>query len=426
MSEEVRDIIIIGGGAAGMTAAIVAGRKGLSVTVLEHTAELCKKLSVTGNGKCNYTNMYLSEECYRSGEKEFAYSIIKDFETVDFFKSLGIMPYVKKGRDFDDERAGYVYPTSESGKDFVTAMKDELIRLSVKLKTRINILSLKKKDCFIIETGEKDNPRSRYNYYAKEVIIATGGMAAPATGSDGSFTRIIKDFGHSIIKQLPALAPVYVMGGFKPLSGVRKVCKISFYKKDGENPTLVAEEYGETQFTDKGMSGIPVMQASGLIATSLNKGEKIVGYIDFFAEMTEYELEAYLKERRKLFKHKASDKFFSGMLNEKLAKYIITICIKESVTVGELSDNEIHDLTKALKGLGFEVTAVGDFESAQVTTGGVPLSELTENLESKKVPGLYFAGEVLDVDGICGGYNLTWAWASAYRAGKTVGDYEKG
>jgi len=416
MAKDIRDLIVVGGGASGMLTGLLSAGKGLSVSILEHGKTLGKKLAVTGNGKCNFTNLYQEKSCYNSGDIEKAYNIINKLGgkgLINLFSSFGIEGRVKKGRNFDRIEAGYVYPAGESAKEFVNILNDELIRLKVKLKTNINILDIKKKgELFEIITGTEGNS---YSYFAKKLVIACGGLAGASTGSDGSLFDIIKRLGHSIIKPLPALTSVKT--GKHGFGGLRCVAEIKAYiDKKGEQ-ILLGSEVGELQFTEQGIGGIPVMQLSGRIARKLDKGNKLYFNIDFCYDKSGAEVENTLKKRRELLSERTADKFLTGFTYEKLSKYIADKFLDNKNNVGNITDNKINMILKWLKEAKFDIIEVNDFDSAQTTSGGVSMDEVTDSLESKFVPGLFFVGEVLDVDGLCGGYNLTWAFSSAYEVG---------
>ena len=416
MAKDIRDLIVVGGGASGMLTGLLSAGKGLSVSILEHGKTLGKKLAVTGNGKCNFTNLYQEKSCYNSGDIEKAYNIINKLGgkgLINLFSSFGIEGRVKKGRNFDRIEAGYVYPAGESAKEFVNILNDELIRLKVKLKTNINILDIKKKgELFEIITGTEGNS---YSYFAKKLVIACGGLAGASTGSDGSLFDIIKRLGHSIIKPLPALTSVKT--GKHGFGGLRCVAEIKAYiDKKGEQ-ILLGSEVGELQFTEQGIGGIPVMQLSGRIARELDKGNKLYFNIDFCYDKSGAEVENTLKKRRELLSERTADKFLTGFTYEKLSKYIADKFLDNKNNVGNITDSKLNMILKWLKEAKFDIIEVNDFDSAQTTSGGVSMDEVTDSLESKFVPGLFFVGEVLDVDGLCGGYNLTWAFSSAYEVG---------
>lgn len=416
MADDIRDLIIIGGGASGMLTGLLAARRGRSVSILEHGKTLGKKLSITGNGKCNFTNLYQEKSCYNSGDIDKAYKIVNKLGgkgLIELFSSFGIEWMVKKGRNFDRIEAGYVYPAGESAKEFVNILNNELIRLKVKLKTNINITDIKKNDeLFEVITGDENNS---YSYFCKKLVIACGGLASAATGSDGSLYNIIKSLGHTIIKPLPALTSVKVTR--HNFAGLRCIAEIKAYIDKGEAQSLLGSEIGELQFSEQGIGGIPVMQLSGKIARELDKGNKIYCLVDFFYDKSLEELEKNLKNRLELLSEKKSDQYLTGFTYDKISKYLADKYLDSKNNVNFITNDEINMILRWLKGARFDIISVNGFETAQTTTGGVPMDEVTEGLESILIPELFFAGEVLDVDGLCGGYNLTWAFSSAYEVG---------
>ena len=414
MKDNITDLIIIGGGPAGMLAAVMAGRAGLSVLVLEHNDSYGKKLSVTGNGKCNYTNLYQSIECYRGSDTEASFKIIQKFgpdKIIDFMRSLGIEPYKRCGREFDDARKVYVYPASESAADFTEAFQVEMNALKVKQKTRLHVCGIEKKEgCFNVTTipsGEEDMTNA-FSYKSRFVLVSAGGLAAPETGSDGSMLKIVKNSGIKVSKMTSALTKIYTKENLQNLAGVRMTGKISLMHEE----RVYTKEVGEIQFGTKAVSGIPAMQLSSLIN---DRNDLLL--LDFFPNMSDNETMTYLEERRRRLKWHPAASFLKGLFPPKFGAYILEkLALKKSLTVDELKIEDLSKIKDLTKYMLLHIDKKGDFGEAQVTHGGILLSECTKNLEAKNVSGLYFAGEILDTDGICGGYNLTWAFASAYTA----------
>lgn len=414
------DVIIVGGGAAGLFCASLLSRKGLSVLLLEQNKVVGKKLALTGNGKCNYTNLFQSEACYRSTDIKKAYSIISSFNTeqiIDIFRRIGILPDIKKGRSSYHEEAGYVYPFSGSGKEFVQALAEDCLSKGVKIRTNTKVNSLKKEgDIFSVITGDNN-----YAYQSKNVVIATGGLALPSSGSDGSIKTVISNLGHKFLKEVPALTQLKTKSKeIAHLSGLRLQAKISIFIKE----SLIAEEIGELQFSDRGISGIPAMQVSGLVARLLQEGEEIFGEIDFFPFSDFNESLSYLMRRQNDLSEKPFSNFFLGMFPEKLTTLLLKPFEKTYHKISEISSEDRKNICSRIKNFSFSIDGTGDFSSSQTTSGGLLLSEVDDFLCSNYVKNLYFAGEFLDVDGLCGGYNLTWAWASAFRISEKIGENE--
>ena len=401
------DVIIIGGGASGMMAAIQAGKRGRRTLILEHNNRLGKKILATGNGKCNYTNLYQGMECYRGTNPDFAWNVIQTFDcqaTVEFFKELGILPKF---------RNGYAYPNSEQAASIADVLALECARYQVKVKLSEHVVRVKKdQDTFYVSTDT-------YTYESRSVILATGGCAAVKQGSDGSGYPIAKSFGHTIVPTYPALVQLRAKEKYgKVISGVRCEAKGTITCNQKE----VTCESGEFLFTDYGVSGIPIFQMSRFALDLLEKKQTPMLSLDFFPEMSSEECYSYLKQRFEQGSYKTTEQVLIGMLNHKLSYLLLTECnINCSMSATEVSDQQLCNLVKYLKNLTFTITGSNGFEQAQVSAGGVLTAEVDEHtMESKLVKGLFFTGEVLDVDGTCGGYNLQWAWSSGYLAGTSV------
>lgn len=403
------EIIVIGGGASGLVAAIIAARDGFKVTIIEHKDKLGKKILATGNGKCNYTNMVQRQEDYRSDNSEFPFSIIKRFteeDTLEFFQELGIYPKV---------RNGYVYPYSEQATSVVNVLSMELERLKVRIQLSTKVSRIhKKKDKFVIETNNG-------SYSSDKVILAAGGCASSSLGSDGSGFALAKELGHSIIKPLPALVQLVSKEKyFKTLAGVRCNAKVELYS----NGKLLSHEYGEILMANYGLSGIPILQISRYAARALDKKEKVEVRLDFLPELSYNDAKNMMMDRINGSKHKNVEEMLIGLFNHKLA-YVILMQSKIQVDklVTQLSEKERKLLLDNMKSFSVMIHDTQPFEQAQVSSGGVNTKEINpKTMESQCIKGLYLAGEVLDVDGTCGGYNLQWAFASGYLAAKGLKD----
>ncbi len=397
------DCAVIGGGASGMIAAITAARKGAKVVLIEHNKKLGTKLLQTGNGKCNFTNLYMSSQMYQNEDTEFVQNIIDKFnvsDTLKFFKELGV---------FYNERGGYVYPHSGTAASVQEALIFELGRLNVKVKTDFIVTAIEKKDNrFIIKT-------EGFFYEASSVIIAAGSKASPKTGSDGSGYNLAANFGHTIIKPLPALVQlVSDMKYCANLSGVRSTGNISLYV-DSE---FILSDYGEIQYTDYGISGIPVFQISRYAVKALDLHKKVSVTVDMLADIDRKDLYKDIEKRITADKNKNIEQFFAGILNKKLiygtAK---AMGLDLNAPVKDIGVQKLCEFTDNLRKFKFDITGSKGFDTAQVCQGGVNLNEINHNMESKLIKNLFFAGEIADVDGRCGGYNLQWAWSSGYVAG---------
>lgn len=401
--------MIIGGGASGLTAGIGAARQGASVTILEHMDRVGKKILSTGNGRCNMTNLAMDENCYRCSRQDFPMKVINRFsvwDTLTFFDELGIMAKSKNG---------YIYPNSEQASAVLDALRLETERLGVRVVTGCHVRRLrrKKNGRFLAETDQG-------TFDGDALILATGSKAAPVTGSDGSGYELAAGFGHRVIRPLPALVQLRCGGKyFKQLAGVRCEAKVTL---QSEGRTL-AEDHGELQLTDYGISGIPTFQVSRFASAALADGKSVHALLDFLPQKTEQETREFLRLRAEAMKDRKTCDFLTGVLHKKLSAVLLKLSgIPADILTGEVRKEQWERLAVRLKAFDAEVTATNSFEQAQVCCGGVDTAQVhSDTLESRLVPGLYLVGELLDVDGICGGYNLQWAWSTGMLAGICAG-----
>ncbi|MBE5990132.1 MAG: NAD(P)/FAD-dependent oxidoreductase [Paenibacillaceae bacterium] len=400
-----QQIIIIGAGASGLAAGISAAREGASVTIMEHTARPGKKLLSTGNGKCNITNLQFPKDAYRGNQPDFVFPALHTVtvsQTMDFFRELGIVL---------TERNGYVYPNSGQASTVLEAMLFELEHLGVRIMTECPVKEIKKDLTVITDHGKHRGDR---------IILAAGSMAAPKTGSDGSGYSLASKLGHHIIEPLPALVQLRCKEKwYKQAAGVRTDALVTL-KIDGK---AAASDRGELQITDYGISGIPVFQISRYAARALNEGRKAEAQLDFLPELSPTDLEKLLLTRHRQFGYRPAEEFLHGVLNSKLAKILLKEAgIGRESWVKEITEKEIKNLVHCIKELKTIIVSTNTFDQAQVCSGGVDTREVDPvTMESKLIRGLYFSGEILDVDGICGGYNLQWAWSSGITAGSHAG-----
>ncbi len=400
-----RHVAVIGGGAAGMMAAITSAREGARVTILEHKERIGKKILSTGNGRCNFTNTYQTPACYRSDNRDFAWNIIRKFnveKTISFFKELGIYP---------KDRNGYLYPYSDQAAAILEVLQIEVAKLDICVMTEINVLDIQPVKKGIRITTDKKT------ITADSVILACGSKAAPVTGSDGSGYQLAKLFGHRIVPVLPALVQLRCAEKFyKSISGVRVQGTVEIYADD----IFLASDTGEIQLTNYGISGIPVFQVSRYAAKALYKKQSVTAVLNFMPDMNKEEFLLFLQERITLCPYKTLDEFFTGVFPKKLCELWIRLSrLPKEMRVSDLSGEQLEKLVLLIQHLRTHITETNSFEQAQICCGGVDTTEINpDTLESNYVPGIYFAGELLDVDGICGGYNLQWAWSSGFVAGK--------
>lgn len=400
-----RHVAIIGGGAAGMMAAITAAREGVKVTILEHKDRIGKKILSTGNGRCNFTNTFQTPACYRSDNRDFAWNIIQKFnveKTISFFKELGIYP---------KDRNGYLYPYSDQAAAILEVLQIEIAKLDICVMTEINVLDIQPVKRGIRVTTDKKT------ITVDSVILACGSKAAPVTGSDGSGYQLAKLLGHRIVPVLPALVQLRCAEKFyKSISGVRVQGTVEIYADD----ISLASDTGEIQLTNYGISGIPVFQVSRYAAKAIYQKQSVTAVLNFMPDMNKDEFLSFLQERITLCPHKTLDEFFTGIFPKKLCELWIRLSrLPKEMRVSDLSGEQLEKLVLLIQHLRTHITETNAFEQAQICCGGVDTTEINpDTLESNYVPGIYFAGELLDVDGICGGYNLQWAWSSGFVAGK--------
>lgn len=404
-----RKVIVVGGGASGMAAAIMAARQGAQVTILEHMDRVGKKLLSTGNGRCNLTNLSMESGCYHCSQPGFPMKAIRCFDvghTLGFLEELGIMVKSKNG---------YIYPNSEQASAVLDLFRLELLRLQVQSITGCQVKQLhsKKGQRFFAVTDQGD-------FSGDALILAAGSKAAPATGSDGSGYRLAERFGHKVITPLPALVQLCCEGRhFKQLAGVRCEAEISLFCA-GKH---LSSALGEIQLTEYGVSGIPTFQVSRFASTSLAKKKPVEIALDFLPAKSQEETEQFLKKRALQMPHLEIEDFLTGVLHKKLAAVLVKLShIPARQAAADVPQDAWERLARQIKSFQAAVSATKSFEHAQVCCGGVDTRDiLPETMESKLVPGLYLAGELLDVDGICGGYNLQWAWTSGCLAGIHAG-----
>lgn len=399
------DVIVAGGGAAGMMAAISAARMGARTAILEHMDAPGKKLLSTGNGKCNFTNRVQGMECYRGQDPAFVLPVFEQFgldETLSFFQEIGIWPREKRG--------GYFYPASEQASSVRQALLLELERLGVELCCNVGIRAVRKDDKvfhFDTKQGLKES---------RVCVIATGGKAAKKTGSDGSGIPYIVGFGHKVTDFVPALVQMQGKQSFlRELAGIRADVLLRICADD----TILSQDRGELQLTDFGVSGIPAFQVSRYGLMALREQKKVYVIIDFAPDITSEELKDYLRKQQKRNPRGSLTDALIGLWNRKLTPVLLGEAgISEKIRLAQCGEPEFDSLIRQAKGLRIDIIGSKSFDHAQVCAGGVLTEEIhPKRMESKLVPGLFFAGEVVDIDGMCGGYNLQWAWSSGWVAG---------
>ncbi len=399
-----RRIAVIGGGAAGMMAAVMAARAGALVQIYERNDRVGKKILVTGNGKCNFSNLNMSKEAYYGSavllyDKCFAKFGVED--TVDFFSQCGMLI---KNKD------GCLYPFSQQASTVLDVLRLALDEHGVRIYTNAFVKSIK-----LRKEDKKLGVAAHETEFYDAVILACGGSAAPSTGSDGNGFKLAKSLGHHITDTVPALVQLRCSEDFfKSVAGVRTDAELTLCIDDEKSSRV----RGELQLTDYGISGIPVFQFSREAAYALLHKRKVTVDIDFLPDYDEASCKRFFEERWKRQAGQPMEKFLTGIVNKKINSLIIRLSgARVNDKASDVSPDVRHNIERLYKKLTVTVRRTNGFDHAQVCAGGIPYNELTDELESKLVPGLYFAGELIDIDGICGGYNLQWAWTSGAIAG---------
>lgn len=374
-------IIIIGSGASGLAAGISLLRCGYDVTILERNNISGKKLLLTGAGRCNFFNSDQNIIHYHSSDKDILAKIITSDNihlVEDFITSLGIVPKVKDG---------YYYPFANQAYNMKELLERTYLDLGGKIKYNYLVEKIEKKSSLFLIND---------NISCDKLILATGSKAYKMTGSDGIGYQLAKKFNHHIVKVLPSLTSLITRKKIN-LKGVRVDAKVTLY----EDGVKVREELGQVQFTDYGLSGICIFNLSYYAVKGLNKNKKEVITIDLMPFMDKVS-----------FKNKKVYDLLLGFLPNKMIDYILkTLDISKDVYYEDLSNDKKQELTKILKGMEFNITSYKEFDFSQVCSGGVSLREINPlTMESIFVKNLYIIGELLDVNGDCGGYNLTFAF----------------
>lgn len=411
-----QEVIIIGGGASGLVAAINIARKGKKVAILEKNSTCGKKILATGNGRCNYFNEDQNINHYRSKNHELINSVINQKnldEVLSFFDSIGIVPKIKNG---------YYYPNSNQAVSIQNALLIEAKNLNIDIKTDTTVFNIK---------NEKDENQNNIfniitnqgNFYARKVIIATGTKASVKTEENTLGYEFSKKFGHSCIKVLPAL--VQLKGNekyFKEWNGIRIDASITLYDN---NSNVITKEIGEIQLTDYGVSGICAMNLSGRVSRMVSEGKKTYVSINFLDSLNiEDEIQAknFIDNRNKNMKNRNIVELLEGIINYKLLNVLLkNLNISNKCAWDEISFDNKKQFILSLINLKINITGTNSFDKSQVCSGGIPLNEIDLNtMESKIIKGLYIIGELLDVDADCGGYNLTWAWTTGIVSSKNI------
>lgn len=407
-------MLIAGGGAAGMMAAVTAARNGRKVCLLEKNEKLGKKLFITGKGRCNITNAADIEDLFSAvvSNPKFLYSsfyCLTNDQVIDFFEELGVKTKV--------ERGGRVFPESDHSSDVIHALEQEMRRLGVEIRLRSEVkevlISDRRAAGVLLSSGKK--------LYGDGVVIATGGISYPSTGSTGDGYRFARTCGHKVTELSPSLVPMEVKEWYaKELMGL-SLRNIEI-KVTAENKKLY-EEFGEMLFTHYGVTGPVILSASSIVGKRL-KEQELTLHIDLKPALTEEQLDRRVLREFEANQNRQFKNAVDSLFPAKLRPVIVELSgISEEKKVNEITKEERIRFVRLIKDFTMTLTSLRGYSEAIITKGGVSVKEIDPGtMESKLVKGLYFAGEVLDLDAVTGGYNLQIAWSTGYLAGMSAGD----
>lgn len=399
-------IAVIGGGASGIMAAINAAKNSenmFNVVLIERMNRIGKKILATGNGRCNYTNINASVKNYYGKNPSFVKNALKTFsseDTIEFFNKLGIIA--------KEEQNGKIFPYSDQASSILDCLRNELDYLGVEIKTEFEVRTISS-----TKTGFSITSFDYETIHCKKLIVSAGGCASPNLGSNGTGFKFMKPLGHFSTPLNPALVQLKTDNTVvKGLQGIK------FYGKASAivNDIIMREEEGEILFTDYGISGPPIFQLSGIAANN----HKLTISLDFMPNYKEHDIYTMLSERKSNLSHLSMEHYFNGMLNKRIGNVIAkkSGIEKLSMPVKNLSSENMWAMTALIKSFYINITGSNGWNNAQVTAGGIETELFCDKtMESKLFKGLYCTGEIFDIFGDCGGYNLQWAWSSGYTAG---------
>lgn len=397
-----KKILIIGGGMSGLISAITAARSGAKVTLLERNNKVGKKLLVTGNGRCNLTNLDISENRFHSSTLNIFESVYKQCDnkiTTELLATMGI--------DLIEGDEGKMYPESLQAASVIKALLYECEHVGVQIEYNSRVKSVEFTDKFIVKTTEEKT------YYGNYLIIATGGKSYGDSGSTGDGYRFAKCFHHRVVDQYKSIVQLKSNDSFiKSLKGL----KLDVSGLITSNNKVLRKETGEVLFTDYGLSGPIILQLSTEIGQRIDKKEAIKVVLDLVPKETTETLDEKLQKRLHQLSYRQVDEALNGFLNSRLIAPLLKLCFIDSEKkAGDITKKEREVIVKQLKNLEINITDTYLWNQAQVTKGGIDCTEVhADTLESKLQENLFFVGEVLDMDGDCGGFNLQWAISSGY------------
>ncbi len=407
-------VVIIGGGASGLFCAISLKKlnPNLDVVILERLERVGKKILSTGNGKCNFSNINVNSVKYNAPNFVCNYlSLLPKEELYKMFSEMGLL--------YREDSEGRLYPYSESANSFLDVIRNNIKKYGIEEKCNFEVNKLSYVDDeFIIENTRRQQIEADY------VVLATGGKAYPVLGSNGSGYSLLKPWKVKITDTYPGLAGVKVdENDIKGLSGLRFKGKVSLY--DTKSKRKIGEEFGEIQFKDEGISGIVIMQLSSIISrfNVLKASNNFLFEVDLLPHLSEDELINLLIERRNIYKSFEAFEYLNGIFPKNLSLLLLKKAkIDLSTYVENITNKEIIKLSSIIKEYTLIYKGQYGFDRAQVTVGGVDLSELNKDLSLSRLPSMYLCGEIINVDGECGGYNMHWAFVSGYAVAKAIAE----
>lgn len=391
---------IIGGGASGMMSAILLDREGIDVTIIEKNSTLGKKILMTGNGRCNYFNAEINSDKYYTSDYEFLKNIIKQeniAKAQEFLTSIGLVPRIKNG---------YYYPSSNTATSVLNAFLTEIEKRKIKVILDSEVNNIKRvDDKYQVTINTKKMTFDK-------IIIAIGSKAGLKENENYA---LLESLNIKMTPVLPALCPLILNGNFfNKWSGIRVEASVSIY----EDNKFIKDDLGEVQLTDYGISGICVMNLSSLVSKALYNKKKVSVHLNFLPNLKKEEIDAFLTNRDNTLYQRTVIELLESIIPYKLLYILVSKSgINSNCHYKSLTKKEKDDLISNLSDLTLDVIATKEIFKGQVVTGGIPLNRVKTTLEDKEYAGLYYTGEILDVDGICGGFNLGFAWLSSIVVG---------
>ncbi len=414
------EILIIGGGYAGIIAGLSAARKfpNKNITILEGSHSIGRKILVSGAGRCNFTNSNLQdsfENYYYDSDKKLLRSIFGQCgytEILHCFEDLGILWYEETKTE-----AGKIFPITDSSKNVLKIFEEQLAVNKIQIYSEHKVYDIEKEDGKFLISAKGANKTNAY-FYADKIILTTGGQSYPGLGSDGSGFALARKFGHSIVKPVPAGCPLLTKAKIcSNLAGTKIKANIKLFKKN----VNLGEVNGDLLFTKKGVSGNTIFALSREVSVGINRE----GMSDFRIQINFSDMESFKLKKQIEIVSKKNPKLglatiLYGVIHFKLANYFLDLLkISKEVKFFDLDSQKRDELINSITNFVIEISGTGDWNEAEFTSGGIETSEINSvTLESLKMKGLYFAGEVLNIDGMIGGFNMSWAFASGYIAGK--------